>query len=153
GTKAFSWEALAALEPDLIVANHEENKPDMWPRLEDLAPLWVAWPRTVDEALADLRHLAAVCGAAGAGEALAARVAAARGAARAAVRGRRFGYAYLVWRAPWMAVSDDTFIAALLAEVGGRNVFGGAAERYPSVTLEQLAEASPERVFLSSEPF
>jgi iron complex transport system substrate-binding protein len=50
-------------------------------------------------------------------------------------------------------VSDDTFIAALLALPGGVNVFGAAPDRYPEVTAEQLAAAAPDRVLLSSEPF
>jgi iron complex transport system substrate-binding protein len=52
-----------------------------------------------------------------------------------------------------MTVNDDTFISALLALAGGRNVFGELAERYPTVTLDQLRTAAPDVVLLSSEPF
>jgi ABC-type Fe3+-hydroxamate transport system substrate-binding protein len=62
-------------------------------------------------------------------------------------------YAYLIWREPWMTVNDDTFIGAMLALAGGRNVFGGEGERYPTVTLDRLRAASPDVVLLSSEPF
>ncbi|GJM22574.1 MAG: ABC transporter substrate-binding protein [Planctomycetota bacterium] len=153
GTKALAWERLAALQPDLIVANAEENKPEMWPRLEAIAPLWVAFPREVSDALHDLRDMARVCHVPAAGEALAVRIEEARSAARAASAGRSFRYAYLIWHAPWMAVNHDTFIARMLAEVGGVNVFAAHDERYPSVTLDELVAADPERVLLSSEPF
>ena len=52
-----------------------------------------------------------------------------------------------------MSVNRDTFVDALLALAGGRNVFGARAERYPEVTLEELARLAPERVFLCTEPF
>jgi ABC-type Fe3+-hydroxamate transport system substrate-binding protein len=62
-------------------------------------------------------------------------------------------YAYLIWREPWMSISDDTFVAALLSLPGGRNVFGAASERYPTITLDDLRLACPDVVLLSSEPF
>src|SRR5690606_20456253 len=86
------------------------------------------------------------------------RIAAAIEAGAARVREAAKGrppvrYAYLIWRRPWMTVSDDTFIASLLALPGGVNVFGDAPERYPEITAAALAAAAPDRVFLSSEPF
>jgi ABC-type Fe3+-hydroxamate transport system substrate-binding protein len=62
-------------------------------------------------------------------------------------------YAYLIWRDPWMTISDDTFVSALLALPGGRNVFGAGHDRYPAVTVEDLRAADPDLVLLASEPF
>ncbi|MEO7964883.1 MAG: helical backbone metal receptor, partial [Gemmatimonadaceae bacterium] len=62
-------------------------------------------------------------------------------------------FAYLIWRAPWMTVNGDTFVDGLLSLAGGRNVFTQSADRYPSVTVEQLRNADPALVLLSSEPF
>lgn len=153
GTKALAWTRLESLRPDLIVANSEENKPEFWERLEAIAPLWVAFPRTVAEAVDDLRDMARLVGRGERGEELAGEIETARAAARAAAEPGGFSYAYLVWREPYMVVSDDTFIARMLAEVGGRNVFAEVEPRYASVTLEQLVAADPERVLLSSEPY
>lgn len=153
GTKALAWSRLEALRPDLIVANSEENKPEFWERLVAIAPLWVAFPRTLAEAVEDLRDMAVLVGRGERGEELAGEIETARVAARAAAEPGGFSYAYLVWREPYMVVSDDTFIARMLAEVGGRNVFAEVEPRYASVTLEQLIAADPERVLLSSEPY
>jgi len=62
-------------------------------------------------------------------------------------------WAYLIWRKPWMSVNRDTFVDALLALGRGRNVFGAREQRYPEITLEELAQAAPQRVFLCTEPF
>jgi ABC-type Fe3+-hydroxamate transport system substrate-binding protein len=65
----------------------------------------------------------------------------------------RVRFAYLIWRKPWMSVNADTFAHALLELAGGANVFGDRPVRYPEVTAEALAEAEPELVLLSTEPF
>lgn len=150
GTKSPRLAELAALRPDLVLANEEENKPALWPRLELLAPLYVAYPRTVDEALHDLRTTARLVGAEARGDELVATCQAAR-AELARVR-RPFTYAYLIWKDPWMAVGPDTFVASMLAEVGGRCALN-TDERYPRLELDALVAADPDVVYLSSEPY
>ncbi len=78
---------------------------------------------------------------------------AARAAARRAAGAPPVRWAYLIWRRPWMAVRDDTFVSALLDQAGGENVFAGADARYPVVTAAALGAADPDLVLLSSEPF
>jgi ABC-type Fe3+-hydroxamate transport system substrate-binding protein len=149
GTKDVDAAAVAALEPDLIIGNEEENVPARWPELEAVAPLYVAYPRTVDEAVVDLRRLSTLVGAAPRGQALADAVEDARVASPAGA----FRYACLIWHKPWMVVNDDTFIASMLSELGGENVFGDRPERYAQVSLADLEAADPRVVVLPSEPF
>lgn len=151
GTKGVRRDAVEALAPDLIVANLEENRAEDVEALEAIAPVYVAYPRTVDEALDDLTRLAAMTGRAERGAALRAEIEAGRRAARE--RAEAWTYAYLIWREPWMSLSDDTFIASMLAELGGRGVFGARPERYPTVTLDELVAADPDVVLFSSEPY
>lgn len=49
-----------------------------------------------------------------------------------------------------MAAGSDTYLSALLAEVGGQNVLAG---RYPELTLEELQSLQPQLLLLPSEPF
>jgi ABC-type Fe3+-hydroxamate transport system substrate-binding protein len=51
-----------------------------------------------------------------------------------------------------MVAATNTFIHHLLDLAGFRNVFE-AQERYPVITLEQLAIAQPDAILLSSEPY
>ena len=60
--------------------------------------------------------------------------------------------AYFIWRKPYMVAASGTFIDDMLRRAGFRNAFAGLG-RYPEVTPEQLAQAAPEHVFLSSEPY
>jgi len=153
GTKDLELARLEALAPDLVVGNVEENTPAMFEAIEARWPLYAALPRTVDEALADLTNLGALVGAEAAAWAWRGRAEAARARLRYRAEGARWDYTYLIWREPWMAVSGDTFIAAMLAEAGGVNRLAGHPDRYPTLTPEELGGSPGDHVLLSSEPF
>ena len=55
GTKDLDMARLCALQPDLVIGNAEENTRELFAAIEaEGIPLHVAFPRTVDDALADL---------------------------------------------------------------------------------------------------
>jgi ABC-type Fe3+-hydroxamate transport system substrate-binding protein len=154
GTKDPDLDAIAALRPDLILVNEEENRPEQFPALQSIAPLWIGFPRDVDAALDEVARLAQAVGAPAEGAALGARLAAERRAMRAAVAGRPpWRFVCYVWRRPWRAAGPDTFASALLAELGGVNVAPPGRGRYPACQPADLAAVAPELVLLPSEPF
>lgn len=59
---------------------------------------------------------------------------------------------YLIWRNPYMTVGSNTFIHEMLTNCGCKNVFG-SVQRYPAITAQELIEAKPNVVLLSSEPY
>ena len=59
--------------------------------------------------------------------------------------------AYLIWRKPYMAAGKGTFIDSMLQKCGLNNSF--ALDRYPEINMDMLAEARPDVIFLSSEPY
>ena len=59
---------------------------------------------------------------------------------------------YLIWRNPYMSVGSDTYIHSLLQLAGFRNYLSNA-NRYPSVELDSLRKDPPDIVLLSSEPY
>jgi iron complex transport system substrate-binding protein len=145
GTKDALPDRIKALGPDLVVANCEENTTEIFEALRGVVPVWAAFPRTLDDAIADIRCVAALVGADAEG------ICRTIEDERKAVRPRPFSFTYLIWKEPWMAVGRDTFISALLAEAGGTNESTGA-DRFPVLTLDTLA-AREGVVLLSSEPF
>jgi ABC-type Fe3+-hydroxamate transport system substrate-binding protein len=152
GTKDVRPDRVRALAPDLIVGNCEENTREIFDALADVAPLWAPLPRTVDDALADLLTLGALCGVPDAAAAWHTRILAARAALRASGRPPT-RVAWLIWRRPWMTINRDTFIDAMLREANGVNVFADHPDRFPVITAAQIAAHAPDLVLLSSEPY
>jgi ABC-type Fe3+-hydroxamate transport system substrate-binding protein len=58
---------------------------------------------------------------------------------------------YLIWKKPWMTVGRDTFISEMMKVAGFQNVIG--ADRYPSLSEEDIRNLGPEVILLSSEPY
>ena len=48
-----------------------------------------------------------------------------------------------VWRRPWMSLASDTYGSSLLDVLGVSNVFADSVERYPEVTLAEVAARAP----------
>ncbi|MFN8498802.1 MAG: helical backbone metal receptor [Anaerolineae bacterium] len=151
GTKTPDIARIAALRPDLILVNAEENRAEDVARLMRVAPVHSFYPHTVQDAIADLVVLGMVVGRAAEGAALAAQACDLLAGVR--VVAHPFRYAYLIWRRPWMAVGAGTYVADLLRQAGGVNAFADASLPYPAVTPEDLFARAPDVVFLSSEPY
>ena len=58
-----------------------------------------------------------------------------------------------VWRRPWMSLASDTYGSSLLDVLGVSNVFADSLERYPEVTLAEVAARAPNLILLPSEPY
>lgn len=159
GTKNPDLAAVAALEPDLVVCNQEENRRVDVERLRERGiPVWVTVIESVDQAVAAMRRLFEE--ALGVGEPAwlqeADRVWGRREAPRLRV-------AVPVWRDPWIVVGERTYTADLLAHLGLANAFGGGhaphaagsphpASRYPHVGLDEIL-AGADLVVLPDEPY
>ncbi len=150
GTKDLVLDRLEALRPDLVIGNVEENTAEMFETIEARFPLYAAFPRTVDDAITDLRAMGRLVGAEAEADRQADRIVEARQRLRASVTATKT-FAYLIWRSPWMAVGGDTFISAMLAEAGLTNGLADAESRYP--TIEPAALSALDAILLSSEPF
>ena len=151
GTKNPDTSRIAAMRPDLVIANEEEN------RAADLAalraagvPVWVTRVRTLDEAFASLhRLLTAACGLDRPEWLDQAQ------AAWSPVEGTSEPRRAIVpiWRRPWMVLGSDTFAGDLLARLGVANVYADHAERYPAIPLPDLQAAPADLVVLPDEPY
>lgn len=155
GTKDPDLDAIRALEPELVIANREENTRRDVARLESWGiPVWVTYPRTVAEAVALLREIAVR----GAREAELRTVvepieASVERAARERPQ-RLTRYFCPIWKSPWMAVGADTYASDLLGLCGGENVFANReGRRYPLVRDPEIVAAAPEVILLPDEPY
>jgi len=151
GTKTVHLDRVAALQPDLILANKEENVREQIEALQDIAPVWVSDIQTLDEALRMIREVAALCGKREAGNSIAGKIAEGFSTLRLRVPAVDTSVAYGIWRAPWMWAGGDTFISDVLSHIGWQNVVDDL--RYPTLSLEELSALGPATVLLSSEPY
>ncbi|MDX1513238.1 MAG: helical backbone metal receptor [Gammaproteobacteria bacterium] len=72
-------------------------------------------------------------------------------AAAASFRTRRV--LYLIWRDPWMTISEDTYISRTLALARLQTVGGDPDVRYPEIEFEDGLMDQVDHVLLSTEPF
>lgn len=148
GTKNPDVPAVLALQPDLVLANAEENRSVDLDALRDAgAAVWVTDVRTVDDAFTSLARMVAACGLH--------RPAWLDDAVRAwdAVTPETLRRRAVVpiWRRPWMAVGSDTFTGDVLRRLGVDNVLADSTERYPRFDPADLP--AHDLVVLPTEPY
>lgn len=154
GTKNPDVAAVVALQPDLVLANAEENRREDFERLRDAGlRIFVSFPRSVVAAARSIENLGAALGRAEEARRLAAEIDRALDELARDERPARRRYFCPIWRKPWMTFNSDTFPHDLLHHAGGENVCGGAALRYPEVDLHDVAARRPEIVLLPDEPY
>lgn len=153
GTKQLDLDKIRSLQPDLILANKEENDRSDIETLALEFNVWTSDVATIEDALIMIEHIGALTKKQPKAKELAEDI-----------RHKRVQFlsqplpcsgqsaAYLIWREPYMSVGKDTFIAAMLRECGLKNVFEDKG-RYPETNLEELQNLAPDLVLLSSEPY
>ena len=151
GTKDIDIEKIQRQNPDLVIANAEENTTTIFEDIRKCGiPLYVAFPKTIQEALEDLLRLGILLGIPEKSKKVHDQILTARNSIPTYPK---FSFAYLIWRKPWMSITDDCFISDMISQFGGRNIFTFSQmnTRYPEIRSEDLQKA--DVVFLSSEPF
>ena len=150
GTKNPDLAAVRALDPQVVIANKEENRELDVRRLRDSGiTVHVTEIETVPQAVAAYDELF--------GDVLGWDPP----SWLEPVRERWCGplppvtrrVAIAIWRDPWMVVGARTFTGDLARRLGWENVFGGHADRYPAVPLEELDAAGADVVLLPDEPY
>ncbi|MFI7502140.1 helical backbone metal receptor [Streptomyces sp. NPDC049687] len=151
GTKNPAVERIAALAPDLVIANEEENRePDLTGLRAVGIEVLVTEVRNVPQALRELGRVLAACGARSRPRWLDEAEAA---WAEPKALDRRVTAVVPVWRRPWMVLGRDTFAGDVLARLGVDHLYAAHEERYPKVPLEELRAAAPDLVVLPDEPY
>jgi len=182
GTKNPDVARIIALKPDLVIANQEENRKQDVEALQAAGiPVWVTFPKTVDDVFNLLWNIMYVFD---------------QTVMVPRVRLIEYTYDWIqgisaarenhvcrvfvpIWLDPLMTFNADTYAHDLLRVCGGTNVFAererqfplaadlgqsqsyatndprseGRDTRYPRVTLDEVQAAQPDVILLPSEPF
>jgi ABC-type Fe3+-hydroxamate transport system substrate-binding protein len=180
GTKNFKLQAIAALKPDLIIGNKEENDQA---RIEELArhyPVWMSDIQTLDHSLEMMQQVGALVNKEAEAQKLVESIQKSFEdvtlglslpadldnkrqddsvnsfdslTGKQPALNHKLKTAYFIWRKPWMVAGHDTFIDDMLNRLGLENIFANEQSRYPEITEEKLAGADPGLLLLSSEPY
>lgn len=149
GTKKLNLEQIAALEPDLIIGNKEENEREPMEWLMQRFPVWMSDIATLDDAVDMINSVGGITGKAKEAQEIANRV---TNDFKELKPVDPASVAYFIWRQPWMLSGQGTFINDVLQRIGLQNVAIGMG-RYPELNDRQLRKLQPQLILLSSEPY
>ncbi len=149
GTKKLDLQKIRTLNPDLIIANKEENERTQVETLMKEFNVWVSDVHDLNSACDMIYKIGSLCQRECNAEKM--------------VHTIRDNFnkikpipvpktvAYLIWEKPMMIAGKGTFIDDMLMRLNLQNV--ADSSRYPGVTSDSLRKKAPEVVLLSSEPF
>lgn len=149
GTKNPRIEKIKQMAPDLIIANHEENRKEDIRELGEISDILLTEISNIEDALLTIYDIGRICGVQQKAEALIDQI---EKELQLVPDEPEKTAAYLIWQSPWMTVGRDTYVHSVMKHWNLENVYGERT-RYPKTTLEELAGKQPDLILLSSEPF
>ena len=177
GTKAINIQKIKALQPDLVIANKEENVKEQIEELRAFAHVWTSDINNLDDALEMIEKVGLITGKSPQASELIQEVKnvflqiSFKSEQAGSIQGKHtlpgmiaasnematpslppVKIAYLIWQNPYMTVGGDTFIADMIRRCGLQNVFEDQY-RYPVISPEELQNSGCDILLFSSEPF
>ncbi len=145
-------EQVLSLNPDLVLATKDGNKPRTVRLLERAGiPIFVVNPRNVRQALETISSVAAICGAAEAGRRLEAGLRKRMEAVQHTIQGLALPLVFLqINIQPIMSVNRNTFHHDVIRLAGGKNMTADAVMTYPRIGIEEVIRRKPEVIIISS---
>ncbi len=153
GTKNIHFDKIKALQPDLIIANKEENTKEIVEQLSQICPVWVTNIITVEDNQQMVSDFGKLLDCENEARKWVDKIDAAYHDFQIFIKEKPFKKtAYFIWAKPYMVAGSDNFINELLKLNHFQNIYGEG--RYPEIQLERITEkGNPELVLLSSEPY
>ncbi len=150
GTKNFHLDRIKALQPDLIIANKEENTKEL---IEELAidfAIYISDVNNIEDALRMISDVGILVGKEEKSSQVISEIEQARMDLSNQIKTPKSCY-YFIWKDPWLIVGGDTFINAMLEEAGFKSLSKHQL-RYPELDINNVS-ALPDYLLLSSEPY
>lgn len=152
GTKNVNFEKIAELKPDLIICNKEENKKSDVQFFTEKYEVWTSDIHNLDDAYRMIASLGEIVNKTKEAEQLISRIKINFEELNDNI-GDGLRALYLIWKDPFMAAGEDTFINCMMEKCNLVNVLKNKPERYPELTTEQIRDLNPDVILLSSEPY
>lgn len=149
GTKKVNFDKIAALNPDLIIANKEENTKEEIEKLCQLYPVYISDITSFEEALEMIRSVGQLVGKTSKAEQMASQIDQDLHQIPT-LKGRVL---YFIWANPYMVAGKNTFIGHVLDQLGVENAITDQNARYIELNEQDLKQVDADYFLLSSEPF
>ncbi|WMJ75199.1 helical backbone metal receptor [Cytophagaceae bacterium ABcell3] len=149
GTKDFKVDHIIKLQPDLVIANKEENEKTGILALKEKLPVWMSDIHDVEEALDMIEKVATVTATPDEGNKLIKEISS---GLEVPITPQPLSVLYFIWQKPYMVAAGNTYIDAVLEKTGFVNV-AKHLKRYPVLSDEEIRQLNPDLIFLSSEPY
>ena len=154
GTKSIHIDRIKALQPDIILCNKEENTKEIVGNCEKIAPTHVSEIFTIDDNLALIKQYGMLFSVENKATEIILKINSELAIFKEFIKNKKAKkVVYFIWKTPWMAVGNSTFINHLLLLNKFDNIYQHK-ERYPEIDLEEMKlHEELDFVFLSSEPY
>lgn len=150
GTKDLQIEQILKLEPDLIIANKEENVKQQIEKLAETIPVWISDVETLEQGLDLISEIGELTSRKLEAEKLLSLIISEKELIEKAPLLKTL---YFIWKDPFMAAGNSTYIGNVLNFNGLQNIAPTNVERYPQMAFDKLNDFDPELILLTSEPY
>ncbi len=150
GTKNLNIGKIKKLQPDLVIANKEENNKEDIDQLIALCPTYISDIKTLEDAFQMMQTLALVLGKSESFEKLERQFNNKLKELKKHPAKRKC--LYLIWKKPYMTIGGDTFIHSMLTIAGFENKYVDQM-RYPVIEDIDKALEGVSHLLLSTEPY
>ena len=128
GTKQLKIDLIKQLNPDLIIANKEENVKEQIEELEKYFPVWVSDVNNLEDAYQMIEQIGLMTNKDEQAKDMTDKIKEnfsrlTTDHSRPAYRTGKLTICYLIWQNPYMTVGSDTFIHSMMETAGFENVF------------------------------
>lgn len=156
GTKDLKIDEIRKLQPDLIIANKEENFQSQIEELASEFPVFMSDIYNIADNTEMIRNVGLLTGRLDKAEMIISEIN--TGLEKFVPDSVKRKVLYLIWRAPYMAAGTNTFINSMLDLCGWESAFSstqlqGDFSRYPELNEGQIRDLEPDAILLSSEPY
>jgi len=151
---APNLEAILLQQPDLVFLSADSATPARLAKMERLRlPVYVVYPKSLDETIKMFRQIGQVTGKPAAGERLAQELTEALDELQKKINGsRRPKVLFCVMAQPLTVAGPNTLVGDLIAAAGGSNVVTTGFNRYPMWNSEALLMSDPDIIIVSPHP-
>jgi len=149
GTKTVDFKKIKGLQPDLIIANKEENTQSEIEGLQNLYTVYVSDIYTLQDSYRMMSDIGFMAGRVNETEIVIQNIQ----SIFKNLQPLKQRVLYLIWREPYMAAGQNTFINHLLNQCGLTNVVEGEFTRYDEISSTAIKELDIDYILLSSEPY